>query len=183
MKIVPTPIAGMSVVETTTFRDHRGSFRRVFCEDELAPLLAGRHIVQMNLSRTVNVGAVRGMHFQKSPHAEMKLIRCIKGRVWDVGVDLRSGSPTFLRWHAEVLTPENALMLVVPEGCAHGFQALEPGSELLYLHTSPYTASAEGGVAHDDARLGIAWPLPPTDLSDRDRAYPSLASDYPGLPA
>src|SRR3546814_535660 len=132
MKITPTALAGVSVVDTQAFRDHRGAFARLFCERELASIMGGRHIVQINHSRTTMVGAVRGMHFQSAPHAEMKLVRCLKGRVWDVAVDLRAGSPTFLRWHAQELSEDNARMLVISEGCAHGFQALEPDSELLY---------------------------------------------------
>jgi dTDP-4-dehydrorhamnose 3,5-epimerase len=121
------------------------------------------------------------MHFQNPPHAEMKLVRCLKGRVWDVAVDLRSGSPTFLRWHAEELAPEGARMLVIPEGCAHGFQALEPESELLYLHTAFYAPEAEGGVSYADPRLAITWPLPVSDLSPRDRSQPPIDHDFRGI--
>src|SRR3546814_6280440 len=143
--------------------------------------MGGRHIVQINHSRTTMVGAVRGMHFQSAPHAEMKLVRCLKGRVWDVAVDLRAGSPTFLRWHAQELSEDNARMLVISEGCAHGFQALEPDSELLYLHTAPYTPEVEGGLVYDDPRLAIKWPLSIADLSARDQQHPYLSIDFPGL--
>ncbi len=108
------------------------------------------------------------------PHAEMKLVRCLRGRVWDVAVDLRAESPTFLHWHAEELSPDNHRMVVIPEGCAHGFQVLTPDSELLYLHTAFYAPDAEGGVRHDDPALGIRWPLPVTDLSPRDRSHPLI---------
>jgi dTDP-4-dehydrorhamnose 3,5-epimerase len=111
----------------------------------------------------------------------MKLVRCLKGRVWDVAVDFRHNSPTFLRWHAEELTPTNARMLVIPEGFAHGFQALEPESELLYLHTAFYTRDSEGGLRHDDPRLAIHWPLGVTDLSPRDAAHPFINSDFSGI--
>jgi len=121
------------------------------------------------------------MHFQTPPHSEMKFVRCIRGRVWDVAVDLRQGSPTFLRWHAEELSPEPAAMMVIPEGCAHGFQVLEPESELLYLHTAHYERTAEGGVRHDDPRVGIQWPLEVVDLSPRDRAHPLLEATFPGI--
>jgi dTDP-4-dehydrorhamnose 3,5-epimerase len=110
-------------------------------------------------------------------------VRCFKGRVWDVAVDLRAGSPTFLQWHAEELSSENARMLVIPEGCAHGFQVLEPGSELLYLHTAFYSPEAEGGVSCNDPRLGITWPLPVADLSHRDSSLPLIAADYSGIAA
>lgn len=113
----------------------------------------------------------------------MKFVRCLRGRVWDVAVDLRRSSPSFLKWHAEELSPEHATMLVIPEGCAHGFQVLEAESELLYLHTAHYEKSAEGGVRHDDPRLGIHWPLPVTDLSERDRSHPLLDTTFPGVHA
>lgn len=181
MKIRRTAIDGVAVVETTPFIDRRGRFARLFCERELSALLGERHIVQANYSRTEAKGAIRGLHYQRPPHAEMKLVRCLRGRVWDVALDLREGSATFLDWHAEELTPENALMLVVPEGCAHGFQVLEPGSDLLYLHTAPYEPAAEGGVRADDPRLKIDWPLAITDLSPRDRALPRLSADFAGI--
>lgn len=181
MMLRPTAIAGVFVVDTNYRRDHRGSFARLFCDDALRDVLGDRRIVQVNHSCTHAVGAVRGLHFQRPPQAEMKFVRCLRGRVWDVAVDLRAGSPTFLQWHAEELTPDNARMLVVPEGCAHGFQALEADSELLYLHTAFYTPAAEGGVAHDDPRLGIRWPLPVTELSERDRGHPALDAGFTGI--
>jgi dTDP-4-dehydrorhamnose 3,5-epimerase len=181
MRVVETEIKGVDVVETAPVEDHRGSFARLFCELDLSSVMRGRRIVQINHSRTRAVGAVRGMHFQLPPHAEMKLVRCLKGRVWDVAVDLRAGSATLLQWHARELTPRNAHMLVIPEGCAHGFQALEAESELLYLHTASYVPAAERGVAHDDPQLSIAWPLPVTDLSARDRAHQPLPPGFAGL--
>ncbi|MEJ7745209.1 MAG: dTDP-4-dehydrorhamnose 3,5-epimerase, partial [Luteimonas sp.] len=168
---------------TTTHLDTRGAFARMFCEHELAQVLGGRRVVQINHSRTHAVGAVRGLHYQRAPHAEMKLVRCLKGRVWDVAIDLRAGSPTFLQWHGEELTTDNARMLVIAEGCAHGFQVLEPDSELLYLHTATYAPDAEGGVRWDDPRLGIPWPLPVSELSERDRLVPSLTAEFSGIAA
>lgn len=180
MKLYPSPIAGVVAVETSRIEDHRGTFGRLYCERELADVLGGRRIVQINQSRTELAGAVRGMHYQRSPQAEMKFVRCLRGRVWDVAVDLRAGSPTFLRWHAQELSPGNARMLVIPEGCAHGFQALEGGSELLYLHTAFYTPELEGGVHCLDPRLGIEWPLAVGDLSSRDAQHAALGSDFEG---
>ena len=121
------------------------------------------------------------MHFQRPPHAEMKLVRCLKGKVWDVAIDLRAGSATFMQWHAEELSAENARMVVIPEGCGHGFQVLEEDSELLYLHTSLYAPEFEDGVLFNDPRLNISWPLPVTDLSERDRKHPLLTLDFAGL--
>ena len=111
----------------------------------------------------------------------MKLIRCLRGRVFDIAVDLRAGSPTFLKWHSEEISDENMRMLVVPEGCAHGFQALEPNSELLYLHTAFHTPDAEGGMRFNDERLGIPWPLQVTDVSPRDRQLPVLDPHFSGI--
>lgn len=181
MNILPTPIPGLMVVETMPITDTRGAFARLFCDQALNALIGPHKIMQINYSRTVNVGAVRGMHFQYSPHAEMKLVRCLKGRVWDVAVDLRYRSPTFLQWHAEELTPNNGRMMVIPEGFAHGFQVLEPESELLYLHTAPYTPSAEGGLLHSDPKLGIHWPLNVTDLSERDADHPLINEAFQGV--
>jgi dTDP-4-dehydrorhamnose 3,5-epimerase len=183
MDIIPTSIAGVVTVKTTVRSDHRGEFARFFCEHELAQCLGARHIVQVNRSLTRTVGAIRGMHYQLPPHAETKLIRCLRGRVWDVAVDLRKGSQTFLKWTAQELSPANGLMLVVPDGCAHGFQVLEPDSELLYLHTAFYAPAAEGGVSPTDPAVGIAWPRPITDLSDRDKSLPLLSPDFGGIAA
>ena len=134
MIIHPTPIADLVMAKSSAFKDDRGAFARLFCQQELSSVLGGRQIVQINHSCTEAVGAVRGLHFQHAPHAEMKLVRCLKGKVWDVAVDLRPQSPSYKRWYAQVLSPQNAHMMVIPEGFAHGFQVLEAGSELLYLH-------------------------------------------------
>jgi dTDP-4-dehydrorhamnose 3,5-epimerase len=181
MNIQPTKLRGVLVAETLPVVDHRGTFARLFCERDLEEVIGRRHIVQINQSTTAGVGSVRGLHYQRPPHAEMKLVRCLRGRVWDVAVDLRMGSPTFLHCHGEELTPGNAHMLVIPEGCAHGFQILEPDSELLYLHTAFYDPAAEAGVRYDDPRLGIKWPLPIGDLSHRDRNLPTLDATFRGV--
>lgn len=181
MMIVETPVADLKIVQSSPHRDARGAFVRLFCSDELQAVLQHRQIAQINHSRTSRVGAVRGMHFQYPPHAEMKMIRCLRGRVWDVAVDLRPTSSTFLRWHAEELAQGDARMLVIPEGFAHGFQVLEPDSELLYLHTAFYNPTSEGGLRYNDPRLGIAWPLPPLDLSPRDLSHPLLDNNFRGV--
>lgn len=181
MNILTTPIPNLMLIETAQHVDARGAFSRLYCERELTDLIGQRRIVQINHSRTVQVGAVRGFHFQRPPHAEMKLVRCLKGRVWDVAIDLRPDSPTFLCWHAEELTPGNTRMMVIPEGFAHGFQVMEPESELLYLHTALYAPDAEGGLRHDDPRLGIDWPLAVTDLSPRDAGHAFIDSNFQGI--
>jgi len=181
MTVRSTPLSEVVVVGTAVHTDDRGAFARLFCRDVLGGVIGPRQIVQINYSRTVSVGAVRGLHYQQAPHAEMKLVRCLRGRVWDVVVDLRAGSPTKGQWHAEELSAGNARMLVIPEGCAHGFQVLEAGSELLYLHTAFYVPASEGGVRPTDPAIAIDWPLPVGELSDRDRAHPLLTADFPGL--
>jgi dTDP-4-dehydrorhamnose 3,5-epimerase len=181
MKIVPTFISGVTLVETTPYCDERGHFYRAFCSHELAPIIGSRKIEQINISRTALVGSIRGMHFQHAPHAETKLIRCIKGKVWDVAIDLRKGSNTFLQWHAVELSAENYNMFFIPEGCAHGFQVLEPESELLYLHTDSYSCESEGGVRFDDPLISINWPLPVSDISNRDKSHPLLQVSFSGL--
>jgi dTDP-4-dehydrorhamnose 3,5-epimerase len=181
MIIHPTPITDLMVAESKTSKDDRGDFARLFCEQALSPVLGGRKIVQINHSCTATVGSVRGLHFQYAPHAEMKLVRCLKGKVWDVAVDLRPESPSYKRWYAQELSPQNANMMVIPEGFAHGFQVLEAGSELLYLHTAFYKPESEGGLRYDDPELGINWPLTLTEISARDSCHAYIASCFRGI--
>jgi dTDP-4-dehydrorhamnose 3,5-epimerase len=181
MKIYSTEIDGLNVVDADPLSDHRGTFARLFCNQELADILGKRKIVQTNFSRTNKTGAVRGLHFQYPPHAEMKLIRCIKGKVWDVAVDLRAGSDSFLQYHSEELSAENMKMIVIPEGFAHGFQVLEPDSELLYLHTALYEKNVEGAILYNDPKLNITWPLPVADISARDNNHQQLNQSFLGI--
>lgn len=172
--IIPTSISDLNVVQRKPLSDTRGFFERMFCATELQTLIGTRQIVQINRSHTRHRGCVRGMHFQRSPYSELKAVSCLKGEAFDVAVDLRPGSPTFLHWHGEILSGGNHKSLFIPEGFAHGFQSLTDECELLYLHTAPYTASAEGGVNAQDSRLAIKWPLPMTGLSQRDATLPYL---------
>ena len=181
MDIIASYIEGVVTVKSPPVKDDRGSLRRLFCQKELAPVISERQVVQINHTVTNNKGAVRGFHFQYPSHAEMKIVRCIKGKVWDVAVDLRQGSATFLQWFAQELTPENGKMMVIPEGCAHGFQVLENESELLYLHTAFYNPDAEGGVNVLDPKLAVDWPMEIQDLSDRDCQHPLLSDDFTGV--
>lgn len=183
MKLHATPLAGLFEVETAPVGDARGRFTRVFCDGELAAIRPGLHIAQANLSETARRGSVRGLHFQHAPAAEAKLVRCLRGRIFDVAVDLRRGSPTLLRWHGVELSADNQRQLFIPEGFAHGFQALEDGVELLYLHTAAWSPAHEAGLRHDDPRLGIAWPLPPDHLSPRDAGFPLLDENFAGVAA
>jgi dTDP-4-dehydrorhamnose 3,5-epimerase len=174
----PTPIAGVLELVGQPFNDHRGAFVNAFRAQEaaFAQVWGDRAIAQVNLSRTEAVGAVRGLHLQKPPHSEAKLVRCLRGKVWDVAVDLRPGSPTWGQWHAVELSPPSANAMLIPEGCAHGLQVLEPGSELLYLHSGAWVPEAETGVRFNDPQLAIPWPLSPLGLSKRDLTLPLLES-------
>ncbi len=149
---------------------------RLFCEQSLSAVLNGKRIVQINHSRTAHAGAVRGMHYQKSPHAEMKLIRCLRGAVYDVAVDMRPESRSYLQHQAVELRADDGRLFVISEGFAHGFQALEPDTELLYLHTAMYAPEAEDGVLHDDPLLAIKWPYSVTDISARDKLHKPLSA-------
>jgi dTDP-4-dehydrorhamnose 3,5-epimerase len=180
LTLIPQPLSGLTLIETAAFEDHRGSFARLFCAEELAPLGCGP-LAQINHSLTRAKGAVRGLHFQRPPRAEAKLVRCLRGRVLDVAVDLRAGSPTFLQWRAVELSAANRLALFLPRGFAHGFQTLEADCELLYLHDQSYSPESEGGLRHDDPALGILWPLPVADLSARDAAHPLIAAGFAPL--
>lgn len=176
MQIEALPLSGLVLAHSTPHMDSRGAFIRLFCEESLAVVLDGKRILQINYSRTTHIGAVRGMHYQKSPHAEMKLIRCLRGAVYDVAVDMRPASKTYLQHHAVELRADDGRLFVIPEGFAHGFQTLEPDTELLYLHTAMYAPEAEDGVLHDDRLLAIKWPYPVTDISDRDKLHKPLSA-------
>jgi dTDP-4-dehydrorhamnose 3,5-epimerase len=164
-----TPIPGLKEIARKPRVDARGYFERFFCQDELRELLAGRSVVQINHSLTSLAGTVRGMHYQMSPHAETKIVSCVRGAVFDVAVDIRHGSPTFLQWYSTTLSADNHRTLVIPEGFAHGFQSLSEHSELLYLCTTAYAPTAEMGLSPTDPALAIKWPLTIAAISDRDR--------------
>ena len=181
MRIDKLSLEGAFVIESEPFIDDRGIFARVFCQHELQDILHGKNIVQINHSMTKQKGAIRGMHFQYPPKSEIKMVKCLHGSVFDVMIDLRQGSSTFLKWHGEILSAENMKMLYIPEGFAHGFQTLEENSELLYLHTEFYGPEHEGGVCYDDPAIGISWPLEVTDFSERDQTHPLLSNDFAGL--
>lgn len=180
-EILATPITGLHALQRKPIGDSRGYLERLFCADELQALIPGRDIVQVNHTLTAGRGTVRGLHFQHPPHAEMKFVHCLRGEVFDVAVDLRRGSPTFLHWHAEVLGADNHRTFVIPEGFAHGFQALTDDCEMLYFHTAAYSREAEGGLNAEDPRLAIRWPLPVAGLSPRDAAQPPLDDDFQGI--
>lgn len=179
--VTDLPLAGLKRIERQRLGDSRGFLSRLFCAKELA--VAGWHkpIAQINHTHTAQRGTVRGMHYQQPPHAEMKLVTCIQGEVWDVAVDLRAGSPTFLQWHAELLSADNQCAMLIPEGFAHGFQTLSDNVALLYCHTAPHTSVAEAAFNAQDPRLAISWPMPITELSARDANHPLIDPQFTGV--
>jgi dTDP-4-dehydrorhamnose 3,5-epimerase len=170
--VFETSLQQVQVVERKRIADQRGFFSRVFCAEDLAAAGWLKPIAQVNHALTRQRGTVRGLHFQRAPRAEMKLVTCIRGAVFDVAVDVRATSETYLRWHGEELSAENGRALLIPEGHAHGFQALTDDVELLYLHSEAYSAPDEGGLNPTDAKIAISWPLPVSLLSERDAALP-----------
>ena len=176
-----TPIHGLLSVSRVEHKDTRGSFSRLFDQDELFLLGWPFRTEQVNFSSTALEGTIRGMHAQHGSTPEYKLVTCVRGAVWDVCVDLRKKSPTFLRWQAVELSETNALSLLIPPGVAHGFQALSDGAELVYCHSAPYDPDSEIGVSPFDPLLAISWPLDVRLISDRDRKHPLLPPTFGGL--
>lgn len=176
-----TPIPGLLLLHRQPRSDERGIFERLYCADELASFGHPGHIAQANRSITRDVGMVRGLHYQAPPHADWKVIACLRGEVCDVVVDLRRDSPAFLRWHAVRLAGDIPLSLLVPPGCAHGFQVLRGEAELHYLHSLPYHPASDAGLRADDPRLAIAWPLPISGRSPRDAGLPLIGDGFAGV--
>lgn len=172
MNFEPTTLQGSYLVSPGRFEDNRGWFSRFYCGREFEQIGHTGEWVQMNHSFTRSMGTVRGMHFQHPPHSEIKMVKCIAGAVYDVIVDLRAQSPTYLKYFATELSAENRNMLYIPEGFAHGFQALTDNCELIYLHSAYYEPAAEGGLRYNDPLINIQWPLEISLISERDLAHP-----------
>lgn len=179
--ILPTPLAGLLLLQRRRIEDRRGFFSRIYCTEEFAAWGVRKPITQINHTLTRCKGTVRGMHFQWPPHAELKFVSCMQGEVFDVAIDLRKGSPTFLHWHGEILSATNQRSFLIPEGFAHGFQALTEDCQMVYLHTAAYDPASEGALNAVDPRLAIAWPLDITEMSDRDRCHPMLSANFEGV--
>jgi dTDP-4-dehydrorhamnose 3,5-epimerase len=179
--IADTPLAGLKVIKRQPIEDARGFFCRVFCAEDLHQAGFYKPIAQANHTLTHQKGTVRGLHFQYPPHAEMKLVSCLRGEVYDVAVDLRRESPTFLQWHAEILSDNNFKSMLIPEGFAHGFQALSTDCELFYLHTEYYHPASVGALNAKDPSLGITWPMEIKDISARDLDHPMINKLFGGI--
>jgi dTDP-4-dehydrorhamnose 3,5-epimerase len=184
MQITEAPIRGVFRLQTAPVADARGWFGRLYCADELREAGVPQfQLAQANWSHTRQRGAFRGLHYQEAPHAETKIVRCVRGTVVDMVVDLRSGSPTFLQVHYEELSDKATNALLIPKGCAHGFQVLSPGADLLYLHHTAYNAAAARAVNVKSPVLAIVLPLGVTEISERDRCAPVLPEGFEGIPA
>ena len=181
MIVRPLPLSGLRLLTQEPVADDRGFFSRLYCRESLAAAGIDKPIAQVNQSLTRRPGSLRGLHFQHPPACETKIVTCLGGAVFDVSVDLRPDSPTFLKWHAEILSADNMRLVVIPEGFAHGFETLEPDCRLLYLHTAPYAPACEGRLRFDDPALAIPWPLPVTDISDQDRNAPRISPAFSGV--
>jgi len=176
MHFVDTDVFGAKVIDPAPHGDERGRFMRAWCAKEFADHGLNFVPVQANMGFSVKKGTLRGMHFQVEPALEAKLVRCTRGSMFDVALDLRPDSPTYLKWFGVKLSAENARMLFVPEGCGHGYQTLEDDTEMHYMTSAYYTASACRGARFDDPAFGIQWPLPATVVSEQDRKW-SLVGD------
>lgn len=175
-----TILKGAFVISLQLLSDARGGFARTFCKNEFAQIGHKKEFVQFNHSYNTHKGTLRGMHYQLAPHQEIKLIRCVRGSVLDVIIDLRKNSPTFLQHISVELSADNKKMIYVPENFAHGFQTLEENSELIYHHTQFYTPEAESGLRYDDPVLKINWSLPAAMVSDRDKSYKLIDHTFKG---
>lgn len=181
MKFTETPLVGAYTIELEKRGDDRGFFARLFCEDEFKAIGLQSSFVQINNSESAKLGTLRGMHYQLPPAGEVKIVRCVKGALLDVIVDLRPDSPTFKRWFGAELSAENRRMMYVPRGFAHGFITLTDHTEAIYMVSDRYNPQAERGVRYNDPAIGIEWPFEPTEMSDKDRKWPDLDSAFHGL--
>lgn len=181
LNITDSPLQGLKIVERTGLSDARGRFSRLFCIDEMQYAGVNFVVAQINHSCTALAGTIRGLHFQYPPSAEKKLVSCIRGEIFDVAVDLRQDSPTFLKYYSIILSAENNTSLLIPEGFAHGFQTLTNDVELIYLHSAAFDVNNEGGINANDPALAIKWPQEEMIISERDRMHPMIGSDFRGL--
>ena len=181
MELIASHIDGLYTVLLKKLEDDRGLFARTYCKNEFKKIGFDKEFVQFNHSFNKLKGTIRGMHFQQMPFAETKLIRCVQGAVYDVAVDIRKNSPTYLQWFGVELTAENMVSVLIPEGFAHGFQTLKNDSALIYHHTAFYTPQADAGIRFDDSLININWKLPAVNISDKDKNYPFIDKNFKGI--
>jgi dTDP-4-dehydrorhamnose 3,5-epimerase len=183
MKFTPTRLQGATLVETQPQQDDRGWFARTFCEREFEAHGLSARMVQANLSLTRRAGTLRGLHWQAAPYEEDKLVRCVRGAIWDVIVDIRPASPTYCQWLGEELSESNGRALLVPKGFAHGFVTLSDVAAVHYLMSQFHAPAAARGARHDDPAFGIRWPVPVREMSDKDRGWPDFVLLNQGIKA
>ena len=176
-----TKLSGCYIINPEPHSDSRGWFARIFCKDEFIKINHHKEWLQLNHSATFKKGTIRGMHYQLPPFSEVKMVRCISGIIYDVVIDLRENSPTFLKWLGIELSAANKKMLYIPEGFAHGFQTLTDNCELIYHHTAMHTPGSEGGIRFNDEKIKIKWPLPVSEISERDSNHEYLKNDFKGI--
>ena len=178
---IETPLNGLLRINRKPIMDSRGFFSRFFCAKEFKTIGFGRAVAQINHTLTQAKGTIRGMHFQRPPYSETKIVTCLQGEILDVAVDIRKDSSTFLQWHAEVLSAENQSSLYIPDGFAHGFQTLTDNCQLVYLHSSFYSPNSEGALNVLDPTLAIDWPLQVSEISERDSNHPFIENHFEGI--
>ena len=181
MKFTEAPLEKAYIVELQPFVDGRGQFGRIFCKKDFKEIKHKKEFVQINHSITLKKGTIRGFHYQVKPSNEIKIVRCLEGKIFDVIVDLRKNSSTFLKWYGIELSKDNMKMIYIPEGFAHGFQTLIDNCELLYLHSAYYSAEDERGLRYNDPKLSIKWPIKKSSISEKDNKYPLISEYFGGL--
>lgn len=181
MQFIETHLSGVFTIKLDFLTDDRGFFARTFCKKEFSNFGFNVEFVQFNHSFNLAKGTIRGMHYQKPPFAETKLIRCVQGSVYDVAIDLRKDSPTYLQYFGTELSSSNINSIIIPEGFAHGFQTLEDNTSLIYHHSNYYTPNTEEGIRYDDPKINIQWQLPPVNISQRDLTHPFISTNFQAI--
>jgi dTDP-4-dehydrorhamnose 3,5-epimerase len=178
---ISTTLDGLFKIEHKPIKDSRGFLNRLFCTNDFQEIGFNKSIIQMNHTLTKREGVVRGLHYQNIPHTEAKIVSCVSGEIFDVVVDIRKNSPTFLKWHSEILSSENNISIYIPEGFAHGFQSLSDNCNLIYMHSNFYSSNSEAALNALDPKLEISWPLVITEMSERDKEHPMISSRFKGI--
>ena len=181
MKFITTPLEGAYLINLEKYEDERGFFARVFCESEFQEMGLSSRFIQVNNSLTGSKGTIRGMHYQLEPSAEVKIVRCIRGSLYDAIIDLRPDSSSFGKWFGSELSAENRQMMYVPKGVAHGFLTLEDNTETFYFASNSYSPDLERGIRFDDPYFGVEWPIPVTESSQKDKSFPAFDPEWHGV--
>lgn len=181
LTLLETTLLDLKIIKRKQKEDSRGYFSRLYCPDELKNIGFHAGVMQINESFTSHRGAIRGMHYQKHPWSEVKIVTCVMGAVFDVAIDLRRNSSTYLQWFGVELSPKNSKALLIPQGFAHGFQTLSDDTLLIYTHSQTYKYEADAGISPFDPKIGVQWPIPVKQISNRDRALPCIDENFNGI--